>query len=194
MIKNKHRNYLAFWRNNCYQWRVFKITSLLKMLRHTKLIGAFGSAAAAALAFAPAHAEDAPAMSGASATAEATSLAHTPETNFEVEYLEDADRPANEWVVGHPDRMAISVHAGTETPEYILANIEPLLRQHFAANGLDDLEFFWERSTGTGTTLAYHTDHYVWGPYGLGNALDFVPEAARGTIFNRDIAMIEPAN
>lgn len=106
-----------------------------------------------------------------------------------IEFLPDADRPANMWVVDHPERVAVSVHLGTQTTDNIIQNIEPLLREHFEANGVTDLAFFWERGTAAGTTLAYHTDHYVYGPFGLNNALDNVAEAVRQNRFDREVAL-----
>lgn len=106
----------------------------------------------------------------------------------------DADRSADQWVVGHDDRMAISVRIGqgTQVPSEHVAKV---LRQDFAAQGVTDIAFYFEKGTSQGdTTIAVHTDEYVWGPYALQDARKPIQEIASQFRFNQQMAAMTGPN
>ncbi len=106
----------------------------------------------------------------------------------------NADRASNRWVVGHDDRMAISVRIGqgTQVPSEHVAKV---LRQDFAAQGVTDIAFYFEKGTSQGdTTIAVHTDEYVWGPYALQDARKPIQEIASQFRFNQQMAAMTGPN
>lgn len=154
----------------------------MSILRETwTKIGA--GAAAAALVVAPAaYAEDAP-DSGRIVLAEATLSP--------VSLCDDADYEADAWVVDQPDRLAVSVRlgGGTEIPA---ETIQDLITKDFAANGFPDIVFFWEQGLSDGgTSVAYHTDHYVSEPVGLGQARQEIPKFASRVRFDRQFSALD---
>lgn len=105
-----------------------------------------------------------------------------------VQMLPDAHGQANGWVVGHPDRMAVAVSIGQST-KVPTETLERVLRQDFAANGVENVRFYYEQGGAGDSVVSYHSDEYVWGPYVLAVARQNVAQAASQFRFNQRLAM-----
>lgn len=110
-----------------------------------------------------------------------------------IEFVEDADYAADEYVVNNPDRFAISVRVGAQSM-VPLENIEIILRRDFEANGITNINFYWETGGPRGTTVAFHSDIYVSDPYGLDTARDHVANAARRALGDRNTVFAQQTN
>jgi len=108
------------------------------------------------------------------------------EGEIEVTYLDDADTPADIWVVDNPDRLAISIRVGEDT-RVPMERVADVLRSDFAALGLTNIRFFFERGGNGATSVVYHTDDYVSDPIPLSEARNHVQPAVNRMNFAETI-------
>ena len=106
-----------------------------------------------------------------------------------IEFLPDAHRPANLWAAENSGGFAVVIRLGTDTPEEIYSNIEPVTLAEFEKHGVTNVRFFWERGDRPTTGMSIHTDDNTYGPAGLSNILNYVLPAVRGDTFNDQVAM-----
>lgn len=108
-----------------------------------------------------------------------------------VSLSKDADLDADKWVVDKPYRVAVSVHIGQGT--YIPSQeVEATLRADFEKQGLSGMPFFFELGNDGDTTVAFHTDQAIFGPYILGVVRNHVAEDSAQIKYNRQFAAYEP--
>lgn len=105
-----------------------------------------------------------------------------PSQTQSVQFLEDADSAANQWVQQNPRGIAVAIRLGAGTPVPV-ARIESTLRSDFRAHGIHLVRFFYERGGDGGSSVAYQTRNHAWGPFGLAVSRDKVAEAAAQHLF-----------
>lgn len=117
-------------------------------------------------------------------------------TPSNVQFVDDADDAASDWVANHSDRVAVSIRLGgatTFTPEFIQEQIQ----QALADNGVTNAVFFWEHGLEDGgTSVAVETDDMTFGPFGLDGELltRHIPDIASQIRFNGEITVAPNVN
>lgn len=96
-----------------------------------------------------------------------------------VEVLPDAQRPANAWVAGNPDRIAISVRLGSENRDEMISNLPTAMDYQFGLRGKTGIRYFWEDGTSRATAFAIHSDAYVAGPLTFSDPANVVSEVEK---------------
>ena len=189
------RNKLAFSKHKWYV--LLNINEVLSF--DVKAFGQLGAvfrpiaagSAAVALAASPFVATTATAQEAKVYSAAASTLNLSPAAEQSVKavtVLDDADQEADMWVVDRPGIMAVSVAIGPETMVPI-DKVEGILRSDLANNGVSNVQFFYEMGRTGETTISYHSDGKVWGPYNLGESRQPISQIADQFQFNTQMAM-----
>ena len=97
-------------------------------------------------------------------TAQETTIQTVALKSTDVEVLPDAQSPANAWVHGNPDRIAISVSLGDANRGEMISNLPVVMDYQFAQRGKTGVEYFWEDGGAGATVFVIHSDAYVAEP------------------------------
>ena len=179
-------DFLAFEQYSCYKPPVFNLISLFDMSAFGRLTGTFSSLAAATMLFAtPACAQETPDSTNHAAVTQIAVAANS--NGSTVTLVESANYEASRWVVDHQDRLAVSVSLGADSrvPTDVM---ERILREDFSAQGVDNVEFFYEFRGPGGTVVRYHSDIFVSDAYGLDTAREQVAGMAQRMRFDQQVA------
>lgn len=119
-----------------------------------------------------------------------------PTGSAQIQILEDADYIADKWVVlDRTDKLrtAISLRLGTEN-RIPLETTKSILQQDFAKHGIENVAVFFEQGIVPATSVAVHTDEYVFGPYALINVRQEISKIAEQIKFNATFDPLKTTN